>query len=43
VIAFVQADVLSSRGWLRAVYRNAIESGFKKFYIVGVGAADFDS
>jgi hypothetical protein len=43
VIAFVEAHVLSSRGWLRAVDRNAIKGGFKKFDIVGVGSADFDS
>ena len=43
MIAFVEADVLSSRGWLSAVYWNVIKGGFKKFDIVGVGPADLDS
>ena len=43
VIAFVEADVLSSGCWLRAMDGHTVEGGFEKFNIVSVGTADFDS
>ena len=43
VIAFVEADILSSGCRLRTMDRNTVESGFEKFDIVSVGTTDFDS
>ena len=43
MIAFVEADVLSSSCRLRSMDRNAVEGGFEKFDIVSVGATDLHS
>lgn len=43
MIAFVEADVLSSSRRLRTTDGHTVEGGFEKFDIVSVGATDLDS
>jgi hypothetical protein len=43
IIAFIQANMLMPIGWLRATDGLALEGGFEKFNVVGVGATDRDT